>query len=148
MHHLSCSLPKLIGRILFAVLFFFSGVGKLLDAHGVEQFMIAKGLPFPAFLVYASAIIEIVGAFFLLIGLYTRTTAWILFAFLALVTVAMHDFWNATEAQKGLEIISFLKNIGILAGLLYVASTGPGLWAVCRDDGCAADPHKAKRNYR
>jgi len=44
----------------------------------------------------------------------------------------MHDFWTlpAGELQTGHETQNFVKNMGIMAGLLVTAGMGGGAWSL------------------
>ena len=143
MNYFSCSLLRMVARILFAALFILSGLGKLMDPAGTIAYMASKNLPYETFLMYAAAAIEILGGICILLGFWTKTAATILFLFLIIVTVKMHNFWDLSGADAILNRIEFLKNLGILGGLLYIMSTGPGSWAICYDGACSS---KAKRS--
>lgn len=127
------SFLRFFGRLLMAVLFFISGLGKFIDPALVEKYIASQGLSAEIFLTYGSACIEVLGGFFLFIGFFTRSTALILFAYLVAVTVTMHTFWQGSEAEMALQFVEFLKNLGILGGLLYIVSVDPGQLAVTND---------------
>ena len=127
------SILKLIARVFFAVLFILSGVSKLLDPNPVEHYMALKGLSYVQPLLYIAAIVEIVGGLFLLLGFIPRITALVLFGYLAIVTCTMHSFWTVAEPEYTTQMVEFLKNLGIMGGLLYVMATGAGFWAVTRE---------------
>ena len=38
----------------------------------------------------------------------------------------MHNFWAVAEAQRMAEFISFMKNVSITGGLLFVLALGAG----------------------
>lgn len=137
MNYLSCSLLRFVARVLFAALFFLAGMGKLTDPSMYQQYMAAKGLTMVTPLIYLSAAIEIFGAIFLLLGYWTRTVATILALFLLIVTLVMHNFWALDPKESAEQLVEFLKNLGIIGGLLYVISSGPGHWAICKDDSCS-----------
>jgi putative oxidoreductase len=50
--------------------------------------------------------------------------------YLGIVTVRLHDFWNQAGAAAGANQTQFFKNLGIMGGLLMVATYGPGSWAL------------------
>ena len=57
----------------------------------------------------------------LLIGFKARYAALVILLFTVVATVVFHPWW-ADPAEK----ISFLKNLAVMGGLLYVAAHGPG----------------------
>lgn len=44
----------------------------------------------------------------------------------------MHNFWAAQDMSAGGMQTQFLKNVGIMGGLLMIAAHGPGKWSVER----------------
>jgi len=57
------------------------------------------------------------------------TGAMILCAYLGVVSVRLHDFWNMTDMAAATNETEFFKNLGMMGGLLMVAAFGPGRWA-------------------
>lgn len=74
---------------------------------------------------------QLAGGLLLATGHVTRPAAAVLAASLVPTTVAGHPFWSASDpAQRQLHQVHFLKNLGLLGGLLLAAAdTGgrPGL---------------------
>ena len=66
----------LVVRVLAGVLMIHNGLDKLADVQGFADYVVTFiGLPYPVFLTYCAAYIEIVGAVLLSIGLLTRLSA-------------------------------------------------------------------------
>ena len=66
----------LVVRVLAGVLMIHNGLDKLADVQGFADNVVTFiGLPYPVFLTYCAAYIEIVGAVLLSIGLLTRLSA-------------------------------------------------------------------------
>lgn len=107
-------------------IFIITGVWKFVNFNGVSQEMEAKGFPMVSFFLIAAAIVEILGGLSLFFGYKTRLWAAILMLYLIPVTIIFHDFWNAAEDQKYMQIIQFLKNLTIIGGLWDVIGAGPG----------------------
>jgi putative oxidoreductase len=107
-------------------IFIITGVWKFVDFNGVSQEMEAKGFPMVSFFLITAAILEILGGLSLLFGYKTRLWAVILMLYLIPVTLIFHNFWNAAEGQKYIQIIEFLKNLTIIGGLWDVIGAGPG----------------------
>jgi putative oxidoreductase len=122
----------LIGRILLAGLFIWSGVGKLSGFEGVVSGIAAKGLPMPTLLAAVALAIELGGGILLAIGFKTRWVALVMGLFLIIITPIYHDFWNATGGARMGQQINFMKNVCILGGMLMVYALGPGRYSVDR----------------
>ena len=72
----------------------------------------------------AGRCVELVAGMVLILGIFPRLAAFALFAFLVPATLVSHSFWLSagTPAFMG-QLINFSKNLAILGGLLFVAST-------------------------
>ena len=122
----------LVGRILLAVLFIWSGFGKLTGFEGVVAGIAGKGLPMPTLLAAAAVAIELGGGILLAIGFKTRWVALVMGLFLIVITPIYHDFWDATGGARMGQEINFMKNVCILGGMLMVYALGPGRYSADR----------------
>lgn len=120
--------PRLLGllRIVAAILFIEHGTQKL---FGIPT--AAHGMPEPFTLLWFAAVLETVGGFLLLIGLFTRPVAFILSGQMAVA------YWMAHAPQSPFPAL----NGGDAAILfcfvfLYLVAAGPGAFSI---DG-ARDP--------
>lgn len=113
---------SLIGRILLAAMFLLSGINKMADPQGTQQYMAAMGMTWMTGLFYIGAIaVEVGGALSLLLGYRARIGAWLLVSFMIPTTLIFH-----TQFGDPNQMIHFLKNLSITGGLLYVAVYGAG----------------------
>jgi putative oxidoreductase len=119
-----------LGRLLLALIFILSAVGKLNDWPGTAKLMSDRGLPAVDVLLSTAVGLELVGGLLVLLGLYARWGALALLIFLVPVTVIMHNFWAAAEPERMGQFISFMKNVSITGGLLLVLSLGAGPWSI------------------
>jgi putative oxidoreductase len=126
----SSSIAPLFGRILISVLFLFSGATKVMAFSMMTGFAQAKGMPFPALMIAGAAAVEILGGLAVLAGLQIRIVAWILFVYLIPTTLIFHDFWALSGATQQDALVHFLKNLGIMGGLLMVATFGAGAYSL------------------
>lgn len=111
----------LIGRIFLVAIFIKSGVGKIFNFAGTQQFMAAAGMPATEFFLAGAIVLELVGTASLLLGYWTRVGAACLLVFMVPATLIFHtDFANPMEMGQ------FLKNLAMMGGLLYVLAFGPG----------------------
>lgn len=68
----------------------------------------------------------------MVLGYQTRHAALVMFVYLAIVTVLLHNYWAYPEATAGMVETESRKNVAILAGLLLLVYGGPGKWALDR----------------
>lgn len=124
-----CSLGLFLARLCLAAVFLLSGLGKLMDYHGNEAYMLSKGMTMIPFFLYAAAFAELAGGLSVALGIKTRGGALLLLLLMIPTTLIFHDFWNVEGGGRQLEMIMFLKNTSICGGLMYVLCCGPGSWA-------------------
>ena len=119
-----------LGRLLLALIFILSAVGKLNDWQGTAKMMADRGLPAVDVLLSTAVGLELVGGLLVVLGLYARWGAIALLMFIVPVTLIMHNFWAAAEAERMMQFIGFMKNVSIIGGLLLVLSLGAGPWSI------------------
>lgn len=121
-----------VARVLLSVIFLWGGAVQVVFywEDSVTQLR-DIGLPFPVPLLAVAVVGQLIGGLSLLLGLWTRWGATILILFLVGVTALVHNFWiYAPDSTEYLvEAIAFLKNLGLLGGLLMVLAFGPGGFA-------------------
>src|SRR5579863_8149357 len=136
-------MPALItfGRILFAVLFIFSGAGKLLNlaatAQMTEKIVIPTalatytsqleglaGMPMPQILAIAAGALELICGIMIALNFGARFFAILLILFVAAATFYYHDFWNQTGAEARNSMVHALKNLSLIGALFMVAGYG------------------------
>jgi putative oxidoreductase len=107
------------GRVLLAVLFLLSGLGKLGAYSATVAYMASAGVPGALLpLVIAT---ELGGALAIIVGWRTRTVAFLLAGFSLLTALTFHR--NFADQQQ---LINFLKNVSIAGGFLLLLANGPG----------------------
>ena len=111
----------LIGRILLAILFVLSGIGKVAAPSMTLAYIKAAGLPFAPLALAGSALVEIVGGTALILGYRTRLSAAVLAAFTVLAALTFHSNFGDQN-----QMIHFLKNVSIAGGLLQLMAFGGG----------------------
>lgn len=110
-----------VGRVLIALIFLWSGLGKLMDPAGTIGYISSANLPLPQ-LGYALALaVELGGGALLVIGFKTRAVAAALALFTLVTALAFHN--NFSDLNQ---TIHFMKNISITGGLLQVVAFGGG----------------------
>lgn len=124
----------LVGRILLAVIFLWSGFNKIVGFAGTAGFMASKGLPMVEVLLVLSIVIEIGGALMIIFGWKPRLAAAALFLWMIPVTLVFHAFWAVPPDQVQMQMINFFKNLSIMGGLLLVLGFGSGPYSVDRNN--------------
>lgn len=114
---------SLLGRILMAAIFVMSGLGKIANPQGTQQYMAAMGMPMTGFFLIGAIFLELVGAISLVLGYWTRAGAVLLIIFMIPATLIFH-----TNFSDQVQVIMFVKNLAMTGGLLTVLAFGPGLW--------------------
>ncbi len=122
----------LVGRILIAQIFLFSGFGKLSGFEGTVGYIASKSLPMPEIAAIIAIIVELCGGLMLVFGWRTRLAAAALCVFTGLAALFFHNFWAAAPDQAQNQMIHFMKNITIMGGLLFVVAHGAGPLSVDR----------------
>jgi len=116
----------LIGRILISALFLISAVNKILNLDGSMSWMESFGIP--GFLIFPAIVIEVILPILVIVGYQARIAAGILAIFCLTTAFLFHfDFSNQTQ------LVSFLKNIGLAGGFLFIVANGTKDWAVDRE---------------
>lgn len=116
----------LIGRILIALIFLYSGFGKIAGFAGIAGYMTSKGMPMAEFLVLGALVFELAGAIMLVVGWRVHWGALLLIVFMIPATLLFHNFWAVDAAQYQNQLNHFLKNVAMIGGLLYVMAFGAG----------------------
>ena len=114
----------LLGRLLLAAIFAFSGYQKFVAPGRAASSIAGKGLPFATAAAYSAGLFELAAALFLALGLKARATALATVIYLAVVTWLFH--WHPALRGDHGQVLNALKNAGLAGGLLFVASFGPG----------------------
>jgi putative oxidoreductase len=129
-----------LGRILFAVLFVFSGASKLLDLSATAQ--MTEKIVFPAILAPYTAQLEtltgmsmshllaiVSGALEAICGVMialnfgARFFAILLILFVAAATYYFHDFWNQTGVEARGNLVHALKNLSLIGALFMIVGS-------------------------
>jgi len=122
----------LLARILLMILFVLSGWSKLTGFEGTVGYMTSLGAPVPMLAAAIAVIMELLVGILLILGFYTRPLA-LLFALFVLGTALIgHPFWNMVEPERSANMTQFLKNLGIIGGLLLLTLSGAGRFSLDR----------------
>ena len=122
----------LFGRLMMTYIFATSGIAKVFGWSGNVDYMGTRHLPMIPVLLAIAMVIELVGSVCLLTGYRARLAAFVMFLYTTAVTVLFHNYWAASTAMAGMQETHFRKNLAIMGGLLMLAYSGPGKWALGR----------------
>ena len=119
-----------VARLLLGAEFAIAVNGKISGWDGQAAYMAAHGMHWITPLLAIALVIELVGTLCLVTGFWARTAAAIMFVYLGIVSVSLHDFWHMSGMAAGGNQTQFFKNLGMMGGLLLVSVYGPGSWAL------------------
>ena len=120
----------LIARILFAPLFFYSGIGKVF-AFGLTASRLPGGESGFGMVLAAGAVaVELGCALAVLLGLYVRPLALVFILYIIAATLMFHQFWASPAAQVVPQTLNFLKNLGLIGGFGLLAAFGAGPYSI------------------
>ncbi len=115
----------LVGRALLGLYFIVPGITKITGFTAMSEYMAAHNVPFVPVLLVMTTIIQIGGGACLAIGYRTQLMAFILAGLTLVISVFMHNFWAMESGmEQAHEMQNFIKNMAIMAGLMYVAGVG------------------------
>ncbi|MFZ2160079.1 MAG: DoxX family protein [Bradyrhizobium sp.] len=130
------------GRILFAVLFIYTGATKLFGIQATSEFIAAKvaipallapytaqmetmtGMTTPQMLAIAVGAFEVIAGLMIALNFGARFFAILLIIFVATATFYFHDFWNQSPPESAKSLVDALKNLSIIGALFIIAGYG------------------------
>ncbi len=113
--------PPLLPRALMAGVFLNGGIRTFQDAEQKTEPAEKLGLPNAEQMVRFDSAAKVVGATAMVLGILPRLAAAGLSLSLVPTTFGAHRFWEIQDPkQRNVQLIQFLKNAGLLAGLLLI----------------------------
>jgi uncharacterized membrane protein YphA (DoxX/SURF4 family) len=134
----------IFGRVLFAVLFIYSGATKLFDIQATAAAVAAKvvipaviapytaqletatGMQLPQLLAMVSGAFEILAGLMIALNVGVRFFSILMIIYVMLVTFYFHDFWNQAAPDNGKTLVDALKNLSLIGALFMLAGYGRG----------------------
>lgn len=132
------------GRVLFAVLFMYTGATKLFAVQQTADFIATKvtipellapytsqletmtGMAMPQLLALGVGGFEILAGLMIAVNFGARFFAILLIIFVLAATFYFHDFWNQAAPDNAKTLIEALKNLSIVGALFMIAGYGRG----------------------
>ena len=114
----------LVGRLIFAAVFFMALVFKVMDIDGTAAYIASAGFPVPKLLAWLAALFELALTVCLLTGAFFAEAALLAAAYVLFLAFAFHgpSHWSGNQAEFGF----FVDHFTFIAGLLFAAAYGPG----------------------
>jgi putative oxidoreductase len=116
----------LIARILFTLIFFLSGITHFTAMKSYIDLMPAA-IPFRAFWVTISAVVELLGAAMILFNYRPRLGGWLIVIFLVPVTIVVHGtamIMLPDPIMRTVNVSMFLKGLAMIACALFITQFG------------------------
>ncbi|MEM7760508.1 MAG: DoxX family protein [Cyanobacteria bacterium P01_A01_bin.40] len=115
----------LAARICLCIIFINSGIGNILGFSSTAEMMANQGLPIPEVLLIFTIAFQLLGGLSLLLGYKVKIGSTLLILFLIPATLVFHN-----PIANPDELNSFLKNIGLIGGLLMTIYAGAGTLSI------------------
>ena len=113
----------LVGRIFISLVFLLSGINKIGNYEDTIGWMESLGMP-GIFLIPA-IILEIGAPILIMVGYKVKISAAFLSLFCLTTAIIFH-----TDFSNNMQMISFLKNLAIMGGLLIIISNKPQMCSI------------------
>jgi putative oxidoreductase len=120
----------LLGRILISGMFLWGAYDRIKNWHSSVSYMKAKNVPQVSIVLPVGIALKIVGALLVLFGWHAHIGALLLLIVAIPFTYWAHPFWKAPANEKMLEKALFVKEMGIIGGLLLLLALGAGHIAI------------------
>jgi putative oxidoreductase len=121
-HGSFAKLLLLTGRGLLGLYFIVPGISKITGFAQTSEYMAAHGVPLIPVLLVLTIAIQVGGGLALMFGFRAQLIAFVLAGLTLVISIFMHNFWVMPEGlERNHELQNFIKNLAIMAGLLYVA---------------------------
>lgn len=115
----------LAARVCLCLIFLKAGISHILGFNQTVEMMAGMGLPLPNVLLAFTVIFQILGGLSLLLGFKVRAGSILLIIFLIPATLVFHN-----PVADPSQLNDFLKNIGLIGGLLMVIAAGAGALSI------------------
>ena len=130
----SSDIVLLIGRIIVGSYFLLPGaIAKIFNYEYMYDYMVDHEVPFTHVALVLTIIIQFFCSIGIIIGWNSKISAFILALLTIIISYYMHDFWDmASGIKQEHELQNFVKNMGIMAGLLILSGSSPGKYSLKR----------------
>ncbi|MGY4624891.1 DoxX family membrane protein [Bradyrhizobium sp. USDA 4486] len=130
------------GRILFAVLFIYTGATKLFAIQATAEFIAGKivvpeaiepyakqieratAMTTPQLLAIAVGGLEVIAGLMIALNFGARFFAMLMIIYIAISTLLSADFWNLAPPDNAKMVVDALKNLAIIGALCMIIGYG------------------------
>jgi putative oxidoreductase len=115
----------LIGRVLFGVLFVYSGIGGHFAAGEMTKaYARQAGAPAPEATVPFTGVVIIAGGLMVILGIWADLGALLIAGFLFLTAFIIHRFWRIADPQmRQMDQVHFSKDLALAGAALVIFYT-------------------------
>jgi putative oxidoreductase len=114
---------RAFARLLLSAVFLLTSTNAMRNAEYMTAGPEALGLPEPVRMVQLHGATNLIGGLMLALGIKPKLAAWALITNLIPTTFAGHRFWEEDDQGSRMgQQIHFLKNMGLLGGLLGIVA--------------------------
>lgn len=123
----------LLGRIFISIIFFYEALDSAWYFQDTKDKMTSYGIFWKQdLLLYAAIFLLVLGGLLVLVGYRAKLGALLLLMYWVPVTFIVHSFWNDPEDIRRIQSIFFMRNLGIVGGLLFIFVNGTGKYSIRR----------------
>ncbi|MBI2617896.1 DoxX family protein [Candidatus Kaiserbacteria bacterium] len=123
--HTLLPFAPLVARVLVGGMFLMGGIQKITGFAGMVLFAQSAGLPSPELAITIAIVVEILGGLSVILG---YRIFWGALA-LGIFTIAASFIFHTNFADQ-VQQMFFIKNMGIVAALLYMVRFGAGQFSI------------------
>jgi len=110
--------PSRLGRVLFGLGLALQASEDFRDVDDAVEYAESAGVPAPELLAPLGSGTMVVGGLGVALWRLPRLATGAVVTFLAVVTLTMHDFWNADEDDRDGERLAFFGNLAMFGAAL------------------------------
>ena len=107
----------LVARVFISLIFLLSGINKIGNYEGTVGWMESLGMP--GIFLIPTIILEISAPILIMVGYKVKISAALLSAFCVATAIIFHS-----DFSDQMQFISFMKNIGLAGGFLFLVVNG------------------------
>jgi putative oxidoreductase len=120
----------LLGRLLIFFTFVPGGFNKMTNPAGFAKYLEGNGVPMSNILAPIAGAVEFFGGLAVVLGFHTRVSALVMILFIVTATWIAHRWWLFPAAQQAAQYQAFMKNLTMIAGLLFLMKSGAGKYSL------------------
>lgn len=116
----------LFGRVCISTMFLWSAYEKVKHWNFTKSYMKTLHIPQIDFILPLAIGIKVIGALMVLLGWHAHIGAFFLLAVVVPSSIKLHAFWNSHGDDRKVDQALFMKDLGVIGGLLLLLALGAG----------------------